>query len=116
MQNPQGYHPPPQGFGGPPAPQSPSMEPLALVSLILGIMSWIVAPVLLSIPGVILAKMAMNKIERGEAPVESKSYAQIGFWLSMSNIILWCIGMIAVCCLYIGAFGLVLGAEGARQY
>jgi hypothetical protein len=93
---PAGYAPQ-QGYGygapppGPPPPAGPSGH--AIASLILGVLSWIMCMIIpivgmaLSITGLVLAKQDLKKIERGESPEAGKTLSQIGYWVSLSNVI-----------------------------
>jgi uncharacterized membrane protein len=89
------------GFGGPPVgafPPPPTQPPgkasgLAIAAMVVGI---IAAPsgfclgligLIFAIVGVVLSRMELNKIARGEAPAEGHRYAKIGFWCSIAGFI-----------------------------
>ncbi|MBX7221534.1 MAG: DUF4190 domain-containing protein [Blastocatellia bacterium] len=82
---------PPPGFGAYPMPPQVRQGAggKAIASLVLGICSFALGlgPVL-SIPGVILGKMEMNAIRRGEASPDGETIAKVGFYVSLLNIIL----------------------------
>lgn len=92
-----GYTPPQQAYGYGPAPMGPppaaGPSGHAIASLILGILSWIMCIIIpivgmaLSITGLILARQDLKKIERGESPEAGKTLSQIGYWLSLTNVI-----------------------------
>lgn len=72
---------------------------MAVAALICGIGSWVVLPFVAAVAGVIIGKMEMDKIERGESPEAGRSLAQIGYYASIANIVVTLIGSIAACCL-----------------
>jgi len=85
---------------------------MAIAALVLGIVSWMAGTTLLtSIPGVIVARMELKKIERGESSGEGKILAQIGFWASLANIIVFG-GLFVLWCGFFG-LGIVLSLFGA---
>lgn len=87
---------------------------MAVVALCLGIASWFFGSIFCAIPGVIVAKMELAKIERGESPVAGKSLAQIGFWASAVHLALALVSIIGLCCVWgiiLGGFGLAAGVQ-----
>jgi hypothetical protein len=84
---------------------------MAVIALVCGIVSWFM-PCAPAIPGIIIGKMELNKIERGESPVEGKTFAQIGFWLSAVHLGLAVVGI----CLYICFFVFVIGLSAAAPH
>jgi hypothetical protein len=54
----------------------------ATASLVLGIISWVLCPVICSIPAIILARQARNEIDRSSVPLAGKDNASAGFWLA----------------------------------
>ncbi len=96
------------GFGSPPGqgggalqPQASSSSPsgLAVAALICGIGSWVVLPFVAAVAGVILGKIELGKIERGESPAAGKTFAQVGYYASIANIVLTVLGTIFGCCI-----------------
>lgn len=98
-----GFGPPP---GGPPQPQSAS--PMAITSLVLLVVS-LLCGLFASIPGAIIAKVELGKIERGESPEAGKTFAQIGFW---GNLAITFIGLLGIC-LYIAFVAMAVGGAAA---
>ncbi len=93
-----------------------SASGMAIASLILGIVSWVLGVSLLaSIPGAIIGKMELNNIAAGSSSEAGKTLATIGFWVSMANIILSVLGMCAGCVVWLFMFGgmAMFGLAGA---
>src|SRR5699024_5280834 len=77
------YEPPshsPQATGEP--------SQLAWAVLVMGIASWVILPLIGSVIGAILGKMELDKIKKGESPQAGKTITQVGFWLSVVNLVL----------------------------
>jgi hypothetical protein len=89
---------------------------MATAALILGLISWVVGGIFVAIPGVIIGKMELNKIARGESPEAGKSYAQIGYWASLANIIFFVVIMCGVCALYAAFFGFAMVNQPSGSY
>lgn len=87
---------------------------MAIVAILLGIGSWFLGSIFFAIPGVIVAKMELGKIERGESPVAGKSLAQVGFWASALHLGFAFLGLIGACCYFTLIIG-VLGAAAGVQ-
>ena len=104
------FGPPPQqgGFGQPPgggfnpAPggQQQSASGMAIAAIVLACLSFVCGGIFLSIPGAIVAKIEMGKIERGESPKAGEQLAKIGFWISIANIALFAV----IICIYMVMF------------
>lgn len=110
-----GYQPPSQ----PPPAQSGSgadqPSQMAWGALIAGILGWSALPLIASFAGVVMGKMELDKIKRGESPAAGKTIAQIGFWLSLVNIILAFVGtclVLVVPVLFFGGFAAFMTAVG----
>ena len=88
----------------PPAPavQPPAAEG-ATAALVLGIISWVICPIICSIPAIILARQARAQIDSSPTPLSGKDNASAGFWLGISSLIVY------------GAFVLYLIIEQAVQ-
>lgn len=71
---------------------------MAWAALICGAGSWVILPFVAAVAGVIIGKIELGKIERGESPAEGKQIAQIGYYASIANIIVTVLGTIAACC------------------
>jgi hypothetical protein len=61
----------------------------ATASLVLGIISWVICPILCSIPAIILARQARAEIDRSPTPLAGKDNASAGFWLGVSSLIVY---------------------------
>lgn len=72
-----------------PSSNQTSASTSATVSLILGLISWpliIALPLFGALPGLILGKIELDRIERGESPEAGRTRAAIGFWASVAHI------------------------------
>ncbi len=106
--------PPPPGspqYGFTPTPpagnQGGSASSNAIIALVLGILSYIMCPVILAIGAWIMGNNELKAIDSGQSPEAGRSLANIGKWLGIVNIILSVIGLIIVAILFF--FG-VLGS------
>lgn len=102
-----GGPPPQQGWQQPPQQTSPSG--LAVAALICGIGSWVILPLVAAIAGAIIGKIEIGKIERGESPEAGRTFAQVGYYASLANIVLTVLGLIVSCCIFFVVFA---GAAG----
>jgi hypothetical protein len=75
----------------------------ATASLVLGIISWVICPIVCSIPAIILARQARAEIDRSPTPLAGKDNASAGFWLGISSLVVY------------GAFTLYLIIDAAAQ-
>jgi hypothetical protein len=105
---------PQQGFG--PPQQSASASGMAIAAMVLGIAAWVVAGPVCAIPGAIIGKMELNKIARGESAEAGKVFAQVGFWTSIINIVVYTIGCVVFCLIYVFAFGMFFATAPSQQY
>lgn len=87
--------------------QSRPQNSLALVSLIAGIASWTVAPVIASVVAIVCGHMARNQIRQtGE---DGDQLAVIGLALGYVHVALVCVGTCALVAIYAGVIAMVLG-------
>jgi hypothetical protein len=93
--------PPSSGFNTPPPPPPPgnfnnsgSASSNAIIALVLGILSYIVCPVILAIGAWIMGNNELKAINSGKSPEAGRTLANIGKWLGIVNIILSIIGLI----------------------
>ncbi len=93
-----------------PRPPAPPQEGngLAIASMVLGIVSFVVCGPLCSIPAVILGHMSLGKIRRGDMSQEARGFAMAGTILGWINLALVAIGVIVF-------LGLVLFAGNAGR-
>jgi len=85
---------------------------LAIVAITLGLASWVLG-LCTAIPGVIVSKIELNAIARGDSPAAGRTLAQIGFWSSIAHLVVTVLALSLFCCLYGGIAAMVLGT-GAR--
>lgn len=98
--NGNGYGPPSQ----PPTTGTGSASdtsPLAIITLVLGILSWTLLPGFAAWAGVITGWIELDKIKKGKSPESNKTITQIGFWVSAINVILQILGGCAVAALFL---------------
>ena len=94
----------------------PKTNTKALVSLILGVCSYILsAGILTGLPAVILGHMALREIERSEGKEEGRSLAIIGLVLGYIAIVATIIGCAFVAIFILGIFGAVGAATSQPQ-
>lgn len=90
--------PPSSGFTPPPPPppqnQSGSASTNAIIALVLGILSFLMCPVILGIAAWIMGKNELKAIDNNQSPEAGRVIAKIGMWLGIINIILTIIGVI----------------------
>jgi hypothetical protein len=108
--------PPPPPPGTPPPPPPPSTgssstgtsegaSTNAIITLILGILSWIACGIIAAIPAWIMGKKEINAIDAGQSSQAGRTLANIGMWLGIINVILSIIALIVVGILVI--FGII---------
>ena len=101
--------PPPTSSPPPPPPPPPtggsdtsgagvqeSASTNAIITLILGILSWIACGILAAIPAWIMGKKELNAIDAGQAPQAGRTLASIGMWLGIVMVILSILALIVV--------------------
>ena len=110
--------PPPSGSTPPPPPPPPSggsgssgsgvqdsASTNAIITLILGILSWIACGVIAAIPAWIMGKKEINAIDAGQSSQAGRTMANIGMWLGIIQVILTIIALIVVVLLIL--FGII---------
>jgi hypothetical protein len=110
---------PPQPQAGYPQPQNPQQpyypppptSSKAVISLVLGVLAFIMCGPFTSIPGIIFAKSELDAIKAGQIPPTNLQLAQIAFWMNIAITAMWVIGI----CIFMAFFGGlgVLGGLGA---
>jgi hypothetical protein len=103
----QGYPPPQYGYANQTYPQQQGASGRAITSLILSIISIFMCALLTSVPGMILGKMEMNAIRKGQAPPAGEGVAKAGFYIGLVMTILW--GVVVLCYVFL----LILGIAAA---
>lgn len=79
---------------------------MAITSLVLALVSFMMCGPFTAIPGAIIGKIELGKIERGESPQAGKTFAQIGFWANVALSVLYVLiicGYLAIVFLFVGA-------------
>lgn len=86
--------PPPTGMSTPPPPPSQggmdtggSASTNAIIALVAGILSWIACGIIAGIVAWVMGKGELAKIDRGESPQAGRTFAKIGMWLGIVNVI-----------------------------
>jgi hypothetical protein len=75
----------------------------ATASVVLGIISWVICPIVCSIPAIILARQARAQIDSSPTPLGGKDNASAGFWLGVSSLIVY--GAFTIYLIIAGAAG-----------
>ncbi len=79
----------------PPVPRTPQEgNGLAIASMVLGILSFVLCGPLCSIPAVILGHMSLGRIRRGVMPPDSRNFALVGTIIGYVNIALVALGIL----------------------
>ncbi len=99
------YTPPSQ----PPAPAADKASTLAVLTLLAGISSWTVLPLLGGFLGIVFGLIELGNIKKGQSPEAGKMITQLGFYASIANIVMSVLGTCAIAALYFGIFGLAIG-------
>ncbi len=86
---------PPPPYAPPPPPPAPPSDNKPVIALILGILGCIMCGPLAAIPGVILARSAMNAIQQGRAPQSGQGMAKAAFYLNIAALVLSVLGCMA---------------------
>ncbi|MEO8210392.1 MAG: DUF4190 domain-containing protein [bacterium] len=106
-----GNFPPPP----PPPPNAPynqgsgGASSNAIIALVLGILSYIMCPVILGIGAWIMGKKELAEIDAGRSSEAGRMLAKIGMWLGIVNVILSIIGLLIFILLFaLGIFGSIM--------
>lgn len=78
----------------PPPQEAPDNQTIAIVVLILGVGSWLGLSLLGAIPAVILARIELAKVKRGEVTARHQTLLQVGFWAGAVNLVLGLLGLV----------------------
>lgn len=82
-------------------PQAIPNSTLAIVSLVCGILAWVVLPLLAAIPAVITGHMARNEIRRSGGRVSGDGLALIGMVLGYANLAVAALGICALLAFFV---------------
>jgi len=91
----QTHHQPPFQHGPPPSAaqgQGQGASNMAIAALVCGIGAWFVLPLVAAIAAIVIGKMEVGKIDRGESSHAGRTFAQIGMWLGVAQIVLAIVG------------------------
>ncbi len=102
------YQSPKAGTYPPHAPYAPAYNPpstssLAVISLLCGIATWLLFPVLPAIGGVITGHMARREIRESNGWIQGDVMAVIGLCLSYAQLVLIAVVLLVVIVFVIGA-------------
>lgn len=95
----QNYQPSKQPSSNTPFfPQNSTASNRAIWGLVFSILSFAFCPIFAAMIGITLSYQELDAIEKGLAPPAGKPLAQIGYYLSMANMILYTLG---ICLLFL---------------
>ncbi len=86
----------------------------ATTALILGLASWVLGPLILAIPAIIIGKQELAKIDAGQSPEAGRSFATIGMIAGIVNVVGAVVGLAIACCIWGGFMTLFMGAAAAQ--
>jgi Domain of unknown function (DUF4190) len=102
---PQPYMPPQPGY----APFSPPNSTAAIVSLVFGILSWVVLPFIAGIVAIVAGHMARNEIRNSGGQISGSGMATAGLILGYINV-----GLAALACVGFALLAIIGAAAGPR--
>lgn len=79
----------------PPRVAAPPTSSMALVSLIMGILGWVVLPIIGSVLAVVFGHAALGEIDRSEGEIGGRGMAQVGLILGYVSLGLWVLSIIS---------------------
>ena len=82
----------------PPTYYAPPNSTMAVVSLVAGILGWVVLPLISSLVAVVTGHMAKNEIRASGGRIAGDGLATAGLILGYSSLVVWGIG---ACCLVV---------------
>lgn len=82
----------------PPSYYAPPNSTMAVVSLVSGILGWVMLPLIASVVAVITGHMAKNEIRDSGGRVGGDGLATAGLILGYSSLVIW---GISICCLIV---------------
>ena len=97
--------PPPPPTGGSPTETQEGASTNSIITLILGILSWIACGIIAAIPAWIMGKKEITAIDAGQSSQAGRTMANIGMWLGIIQVILTIVALIVVVLLII--FGII---------
>ena len=106
--------PPPVPPPAPPVSPAASSRPtssLAVISLVAGIVSWLLLPFVAGLAAIICGHMARSEIRRSNGAMEGDGLAIAGLVLGWVNVVL-CVLTVAAVVLFFGGLAVLLGVLG----
>lgn len=97
--------PPPPTSGGSTTVAKEGASTNSIITLILGILSWIACGIIAAIPAWIMGKKEINAIDAGQSSQAGRTMANIGMWLGIIQVIFTIVALIVVVLLII--FGII---------
>ena len=97
--------PPPPPTGGSPTETKEGASTNSIITLILGILSWIACGIIAAIPAWIMGKKEITAIDAGQSSQAGRTMANIGMWIGIIQVILTIVALIVVVLLII--FGII---------
>lgn len=101
------------GPSTPPSGKSEGPSGAAWVTLICGIASWFMLPLIASVVGIFIGRSELKAIEEGRSPQAGELITKIGYYVSIANVVLTVVGTcfsFAIVALIWG--GLIAGVGG----
>jgi hypothetical protein len=110
--------PPPPGYTPPPPPTANfsggtpdgSASTNAIIALVAGIVGWLGCYGIAGVVAWIMGRGEIKKIDRGEAPEAGRTFAKIGMWLGIANVIVSILAIIGFV-LYILFIAVLVGSS-----
>jgi hypothetical protein len=94
-----------------PAVTSQPTSSLAVISLVAGIVSWLLLPFVAGLAAIICGHMARGEIRRSNGTLEGDGLALAGLVLGWINVVL-CVLTVAAIVLFFGGLAVLLGVLG----
>ncbi|AXK72278.1 DUF4190 domain-containing protein [Lysobacter sp. TY2-98] len=85
-------------------------SPMAVASLVLGILSWVVLPILGAIGAIICGHLARREIRAARGAVGGDGMATVGLVLGYAHLVVMLIALVVVMLFFGGLFAVLLHA------
>jgi len=86
-------------------------SPLAIISLVTGILGWFPLPIVASLVAIVTGHMARSQIRRNPAELDGDGFAVVGLVLGWSSVAVYLL-VIAAVVLFFGGLAVLLGWLG----
>src|SRR5690606_1430440 len=73
----------------PPAPNQPPVSGQATTALVLGVVSWLICPIILSVMAMISAQQAKREIDADPAAIGGRGRAEAAFWIGATSLVVY---------------------------